>query len=27
MYESYMQLLSAYDNFVRENLDKCRAWK
>ena len=25
MYDSYMQLLSAYDNFVRENLDKCRA--
>ncbi|NBK99396.1 MAG: plasmid mobilization relaxosome protein MobC [Erysipelotrichia bacterium] len=25
MYDSYMQLLSAYDNFVRENFDKCRA--
>jgi len=25
MYDNYVQLLSAYDNFVRGNLEKCRA--
>ena len=25
LYDNYMQLLSSYDNFVRGNLDRCRA--